>query len=176
MKKNGYIVPVIVLTVICLIVSGLLAFVNSMTAPIIEAAAAKAAEEARAEVLPEADSFTQVTDLAGMPAGVQELYTADNGAGTVAILTGSGYGGTMKIIVGISADGTVSGTKVLEHAETAGLGARVEGESFRSQFVGQDSSLGGVSVISGSTVSSNCFINMVDQAFQAAELVAGKGA
>lgn len=176
MKKNGYVVPVIVLTVICLVVSGILAFVNSKAAPIIEAAAEQAAQEARAEVLPAADSFTKVEDLSGMPEGLQELYTADNGAGTVAILTGSGYGGTMKIIVGISSDGTIAGTKVLEHNETAGLGARVADDKFRTQFVGQDESLGGVSVISGSTVSSNCFIQMVEKAFQASQLVAGKGA
>lgn len=178
MNKNGFVVPIIVLTVICLVVSGILGVVNDMTAPIISEAAAKEAEESRTEVLPAADSFTQVdlTAYADMPASVQELYTADNGAGTVAILTGSGYGGTMKIIVGIASDGTVSGTKVLEHSETAGLGARVEKDSFRSQFVGKDSTLDGVSVISGSTVSSNCFIKMVNEAFQAAELVAGKGA
>jgi electron transport complex protein RnfG len=174
-KKNGYVVPVIVLTVICLVVSGILAAVNSKAAPIIEQAAIVAAEEARAEVLPTADSFRQITDLTGMPDSVQELYVAENGAGTVAILTGSGYGGTMKIIVGINADGTIAGTQVLDHSETAGLGARVEKEPFRSQFVGQDSSLADVSVISGSTVSSKCFIQMVNEAFQAAELVAGKG-
>jgi len=176
MNKNGFVVPVIVLTVICLAVSGILGYVNGITAPIIDAAAKAAAEAARVEVLPAAEGFTQVTDLSAMPAGVEEVYTADNGAGTVAILTGAGYGGTMKIIVGIGEDGTVTGTKVLDHAETAGLGARVEQEKYRSQYVGQDASLSGVSVISGSTVSSKCFQGMVDKAFQVADLVAGKGA
>ncbi len=176
MNKNGSVIPVIVLTVICLVASGLLGYVNFITAPIIEEAAREAAEQARAEVLPAADSFTQVTDLADLPEGVEEVYTADNGAGTVSILTGAGYGGTMRLIVGIDSEGKVTGTQVLEHAETAGLGARVAAEKFRSQFPGQDESLGGVSVISGSTVSSKCFIGMVQKAFQVSELVAGKGA
>ncbi|MEG2083421.1 MAG: hypothetical protein RRY38_02350, partial [Oscillospiraceae bacterium] len=51
--------PVIILTVICIIVSGLLAFTNSATAPKIEAAIKKAAEETRLELLPEASEFTE---------------------------------------------------------------------------------------------------------------------
>ena len=61
MKSNTfkeYIAPVVVLVAICLVVTGLLAFVNSITAPIIEANSIKAANEARAELLPAADTFT----------------------------------------------------------------------------------------------------------------------
>ena len=175
MKKNGFVAPVVVLTVICLVVSGLLAYVNSITSPIIVQAAAEAEEEAKLEVLPDADSFTTIEDLSNLPDTVDSVHVADNGAGIVVILSGAGYGGTMQIIVGITSDGTVSGTKVLEHSETAGLGARVAGEDFRNQFVGVDSNLDGVSVISGSSISSNCFINLVKDAFTVFDSVQGGG-
>ena len=176
MNKNGFVYPVIILTVICLVVSGLLAGVNSVTEPIIAEANRIAAEAARARVLPTADTFNAVEDLSAMPAGVNEVYTAANGAGTVVTVSGSGYNGTVKIIVGISSDGTIAGSEVLEHGETVGLGSRIEGEAFRSQFVGKDASLDGVSIIGGSTISSKCFMDLVEEAFKAAELVAGKGA
>lgn len=176
MNKNGFAYPVIVLTVICLVVSGLLAGVNSVTEPIIAEANRIAAEAARARVLPAADTFNAVEDLSGMPSGINEVYTSANGAGTVVTVSGSGYNGTVKIIVGIASDGTIAGSEVLEHGETVGLGSRIEGEAFRSQFVGKDASLDGVSIIGGSTISSKCFMDLVEEAFQAAELVAGKGA
>ncbi|MBR2879901.1 MAG: FMN-binding protein, partial [Oscillospiraceae bacterium] len=40
-------------------------------------------------------------------------------------------------------------------------------------FPGQDSSLSGVSAIGGATISSNCFIGMVEQAFQAHSIIKG---
>lgn len=171
MKKNGFVMPVVVLSVICLVFGFLLSYVNSITSPIIAAADAEKADQAKQEVLPDGDSFTEVTDVE-MPEGVVGAYTADNGAGNVFIVEGSGYGGTMQIIVGIGSDGLVTGTQVLSHSETAGLGARVADEAWNSQFPGQDSSLSGVQIISGSSVSSNCFINLVKLAFEANDLIA----
>lgn len=176
MKKEGFVKPVIVLAIICLVVAGLLGYVNSITAPMIAEAAAKEAEEARKEVLPEADGFTVVDDLESLPSEVYDAYTADNGTGYVFFVSGAGYGGEIKMIVGISSDGTITGSKVLEHAETAGLGARITGEEFRSQFVGKDSSLEGVDTISGSTVSSKAFIKLVNSAFEAQSILSGEGA
>jgi Na+-translocating ferredoxin:NAD+ oxidoreductase subunit G len=174
MKKNGFVAPVVVLTIICLVVSGLLGYINSITDPIITEANAKSAEEAKKEVLPDADSFTDVsTD--NLPEEVVTAALADNGAGAVYILDGAGYGGTMEIIVGIGSDGTITGTKVLSHSETAGLGARVANEDFRSQFVGEDSSLSDVELISGSTISSKCFKGLVEAAFEANDILAEEG-
>lgn len=54
MKNNNfkeYIAPTVVLVAICLVVTGLLAVVNSITSPIIEANSIKSANEARAELL-----------------------------------------------------------------------------------------------------------------------------
>ena len=174
MKKEGYAAPVIVLTVICLVFGFLLSYVNSITSPIIETAAAEAAELAKKEVLADADSFTEITDVE-LPESVDQAFAADNGAGHVYFATGSGYGGDMQIIVGIDADGVITGTQVLSHSETAGLGARVAEEAWNSQFMGEDESLSDVSVISGSTVSSNCFIKLVEAAFEANDTITAEG-
>ena len=48
--------PVLVLSVICVVVALLLSFVNAITAPIIEAAAAKALTE----VLPDGKNFEEI--------------------------------------------------------------------------------------------------------------------
>jgi len=176
MKKEGFVKPIIVLTIICLVVSGALGYMNSITAPIVAEAAAKKAEEARMEVLPDADSFTQITDLSELPEAVYEAYTADNGVGSVFFVKGAGYGGEIKAIVGVSSDGLVTGAKVLEHSETAGLGARITNEDYTAQFIGKDINLDGVDVISGSTISSKAFMKLVTAALEAQKIVSGEGA
>ena len=166
--------PIIVLVLICAIMSGLLAVTNGITAPIIEEAERKANEEARLEVLPGADSFEQV-EIAGLPDAVKEVYQAANGAGYTFSITTQGYGGknTLKMAVGIDADGKITGTKVLSHKETAGLGSKITTEAFQGQFPGKDASLEGVDNISGATFSSNYFRAAIADAYAAFDMVKG---
>ncbi len=117
-----------------------------------------------------------MADLTGLPSEVYEAYAADNGAGDVFFLSGPGYGGEIKIIVGIGSDGLITGTKVLEHSETAGLGARITNEEYREQYPGQDKTLSGVDTISGSTISSKAYMKLVTAAFEAQEILSGEGA
>lgn len=172
--KNDFVMPIAVLTIICLVISTVLAFTEQATTPIIQAAEKAAAEAAQMEVLPSADAFTFAA-LEELPEGVTEVYTANNGAGTVVFCEGKGYGGVMKIIVGMDADGKITGTKTLLHGETQGLGSKTAEPKFQSQFVGKDAALEGVSAIGGATISSKCFLKMIDGAFAAQQLV-GKGA
>ena len=59
MKKNfnEIIKPVLVLVGICLVVTALLAYINSVTSPIIAKAEEEKTRQAMTEVLSEADSF-----------------------------------------------------------------------------------------------------------------------
>ncbi len=166
--------PIIVLVLICAVMSGLLALTNGITAPIIEEAERKAAEEARLEVLPAADGFEKV-EAEGLPAAVTEVYKATNGAGYTFSITTQGYGGknTLKMTVGIDMDGKITDTKVLSHSETAGLGSKITTDAFRSQFVGKDASLEGVDNISGATFSSNYYRAAIADAYAAFDLVTG---
>lgn len=181
--------PIIVLVLICAIMSGLLAFTNGITAPIIEEAERKANEAARLEVMPEAGTagFEEVAVDGELPAAVTGVYKAANGAGYTFSIIAEGYGGknTLKMAVGISADGKITGTKVLSQSETPGLGAKITTEAFQKQFSKNDayggggvdsdyvSSIDNIQAISGATRSSNFYRLALKAAFEAFDLVKG---
>lgn len=159
--------PVLVLTCICLVVTALLAYINTVTSPIIAEAEQKAAQEAMAEVLSEADSFEQVT-IDTLPERVTEIYRAENGTGYVFMLTTKGYGGDMKLICGIKADGTIEACKTLSHSETSGLGSKTAEDPYRNQYIGKTSdTLNEVDAISGATISSVAYKSAIEEAFEA---------
>ena len=169
---SDFVLPIGVLLLICIVASALLALTNSVTAPIIAEAEEKAAEEARIAVMPEADGFEEI-QVDGLPETVTGVYKATNGVGYVFMLTADGYGGrnTLSITCGIDSEGKITDTQVLSHEETVGLGSKITGDDFRSQFVGKDASLEGVDIISGATFSSNYYINAIRDAFTAYDLV-----
>ena len=166
--------PIIVLVLICAIMSGLLAATNNVTAPIIAEAERRANEEARMEVMPQADGFEEVA-VDNVPDSITGVYRATNGAGYVFSLTTTGYGGknTLKMTIGIDMDGKITDTKVLSHSETAGLGSKITTDAFKGQFPGKDASLEGVDNISGATFSSNYYRAAIADAYTAYGLVAG---
>lgn len=170
--KQDFILPIAVLTAICIVVSAALALTESATTPIIEEQARLAAEAARKELLPEADGFEKL-EPEDLPAGVVELYAASNGAGYVVTTAGQGYGGTIKVMTGFDQDGKITNVKMLEHSETAGLGSKAAEEPFTSQFKGEDSSLSGVETIGGATITSRAFMSCVQTAFQAVAIAGG---
>ncbi len=164
---NDMLKPVVVLTLICIIVSGLLGFFNGITEPIIEANAARAADAARTELLPSAtDGFTLMeTDMEG----VREMYRANNGTGYVVTSSRKGYGGDVIFMTSFDPDGKIVNLKVQEHQETAGLGSRIADRNFLDQFVGRSDELSSknVDMISGSTISSNTTIKALNYARRA---------
>ena len=180
MKNNVFkeiIAPIIVLTCICLVVTAMLAYTNIITAPVIQAAEEKAAEEARAEVLSEADGFTQM-DVKNLPEGVTEVYKADNGSGYVFMVTTKGYGGDIKLICGIKSDGSIEKTKTLSHSETSGIGSRVvdNNSSYRKQYVGKTAdTLDEVDAVSGATISSKAYKSAIENVFKAYDTVKEAG-
>lgn len=163
--------PIVVLTCICLVVTALLAYVNTVTSPIITKAEQEAAEQARAEVLSEADSFVKL-EMAELPETVQEVYRAENGAGYVFMLeTDKGYSSDMKLICGIRSDGSIEACKTLSHNETSGLGSKTAEDPYKSQYVGKTSdTLTEVDAISGATISSNAYKSAIEDAFEAFEM------
>ncbi len=168
---KGLAMQVVVLTLICTVVSGILVFTYSITDPIITENKALAAEAARTEILPMADSFEKFEGE--LPDGVVEVYAATNGTGMVVSSTASGYGGPIVVMTGIDADGKITMVKLLEHTETPNLGDKVGKEDYTSQYIGKDSSLEGVESIGGATVSSSAFKKCVDIAYAAYTVVGG---
>ena len=171
--KNDIIKPVAVLVCICLFVTAALAYTNSVTAPIIKAADEKAAAEARAEVLSEADTF-KLLNVKNLPECVTEVYKAENGAGYVFMLTVQGYGGDMNLICGIKSDGTIEQSKTLSHSETSGLGSKTAENPYRKQYSGKsEKTLNEVDAISGATISSTAYKKAITDAFKAYDIVKG---
>ena len=135
-----YISPILVLVVICFVTTFLLAFTYGVTAPIIAENTAKAASEARMELLPDGDSFSDAgADLYVLEEGkvyATEVYTADNGAGMVVTVKSNSYGGVLTAMVGINKDGEITGVKVTEHADTPGVGTKAHAAEHLSQYEG----------------------------------------
>ena len=173
---TDFVAPIAVLVVICVVMSALLALTNGATEPIIKAAELEAQKAARMEVLPGADDFLQV-EIDGLPEAVTEVYQASNGAGYTFSIVAQGYGGknTLKMAVGIDMDGKITGTKVLSHKETVGLGSKITTDEFKNQFPGQDASyvsdIKNIDTISGATRSSNFYRLALTYAFEAFDMV-----
>lgn len=173
MKKNfnEIVKPVLVLVCICLVVTALLAYINSVTSPIIAKAEQEKTEQAMSEVLTEAEGFRPV-EVDNLPDRVTEIYSAENGSGYVFMLTTKGYGGDMKLICGIKSDGTIEQCKTLSHSETSGLGSKTAEDPYRNQYCGKSSdTLSEVDAISGATISSTAYKNAIEDAFKAFDMV-----
>ena len=132
-----------------------------------------AEEQARKELLPDADDFTKVEGVE--VENVSDIYTANNGAGTVITCSGKGYGGTITVMVAFSPDGTVKQIKITEQAETAGLGSKIQTDAaFQESFVGlpaEDFTIDDISAISGATISSRAVTTAVNAAIDAYNLI-----
>lgn len=179
MKKsstwNDLLKPVVVLTVICLLVSGALAATNGITAPIIEENAKKAADATRIALLPEAEAFEQV-EYTGT--GVREVYKATNGVGYVITGVAKGYDGDVPVVVAFGADGKIVATSITGTNETPGLGKNVEdgASNFQDQLVGlaaEEVTLGKeITPIGGATITSSAVADALNNAIVAYKAVA----
>jgi electron transport complex protein RnfG len=130
--------PTLVLFVVCLVISGSLAFVNDMTKDTIEENTRAEQEGFRCQVLQEADKFEPV-DQKWTAEEVKNVYAAFNGdkpVGFVMDIEAKGYGGTIGMTVGINTDGEVTGVIIGLNNETPGLGSKVTEPDFLNQFIG----------------------------------------
>ncbi|MCL2264407.1 MAG: FMN-binding protein [Treponema sp.] len=171
--KKDFILPVLVLSLICLFVTGALAVVNNFTAPVIELAAAERAAAARMEIIPQADGFVLLS-AEGLPRTIVEIYRATNDKGYIFMISVPGYGGNLNMICGIDNDGKIIKTAVLSHTETKGMTDPVFSFPHESQYFGKDKNLHGIVAVTGATISSNAYKNGVKDAFTAFDLVRNK--
>lgn len=176
----------VVLTMISLVSAAALAFTYGQTKPILDEQARQAQNRAVARVLPEFDNAPTEEAFAvdGFP-GV-ELYPATRGGEPVGVAvrtySGNGYGGEVRLMIGFAPDGTITGTSVLSHSETPGLGAKMTEESFQAQFVGMNPGTaplavvkdgGAVDAITAATISSRAFCDAATRAYEAANAAGG---
>ena len=161
------------LLVISAVTAGLLAYVNSITAPMIANVNKQKQIDAMSAVVPDADTaqLVEYTDPNGV---ILEVYKTAS-AYAIKVAAPGGFGGNIEMMVGVSQDGEVLGISVISHAETAGLGAIAadkteKGEAFRAQFAGQTGTVtvskdgGTIEAITGATISSRAVCNGVNAA------------
>ena len=169
--KKDFTAPILVLSLLCLFVSGLLAFGNKLTQPVIEGAAAQRAEAARREIIPQAEGFVLI-NAEGLPKSVTDVYRTTNDVGFIFMTTTLGYGGEVKLICGIDGSGKLIKTAVLAQSETKGFGTPVFEEPHAGQFWGKDKNgIEEIQAISGATISSNAFKKAIRDSFEAYEII-----
>ena len=164
--------PIVVLCVICIVITGALAATNSATAPVILEATIKAQNEARNELLPEAEGgFTKVDGID--VENVDDVYAADNGTGWVITSNAKGYGGTITVMSAFTPDGAIKQIKVTEAQETPGFGSKVTATpSYWERYMNQDASQAlvlnqDIDAESGATISSKALLRAVNSAIEA---------
>jgi len=172
--RRTYVMPLLVLFVICLVVSGALAFMNSITGPVITAAATERAQDAMRRKIPAAAGF-ELIDLSSlngdMPASIKEIYRTTNEIGFIFIAAVNGFSGDITVICGIDPQGRIISSSTLSHTETRGIGTILDQDSFLGPFSGLDDNLEGIDTVVGSTISTRAYINAIRDIFTAFHLV-----
>ncbi|MDD3222533.1 MAG: RnfABCDGE type electron transport complex subunit G [Clostridia bacterium] len=184
MNPKDIIGPTSVIVGVCLVITAAVVGTNGLTEAKITELNAQTAEEAKKEVLADADSFS--TETITTDKGDVEYYVAANGAGYVFSTSNKGYGGQVGVMTGITAEGEIAGVKVVSHNETPGLGAKSEGTDFTDQYKMQIPEGGVLEVtktgktadnqidaISGATITSRAVTSSVNDAIAAYQQITG---
>ena len=167
-----------ILFIITAIASGVLAYMNTLTQPIIEKNQRIAQEKARKEVLPSAITFEKVigdiTYHIGKDAG-------GNIVGYTFVASLYGYSSDVKTMVGINTDLIIEKIKIISQAETPGLGANCEKPEFQTQFSEKqetdmkvDKDGGNIVSLTGATITTRAITNSIKAALDKLDLSAEK--
>lgn len=174
------------LTFICLFAAGILATVNMQTAGPIAASKAAALENAIKVVTPEFDNSPLADAYKAVTSDGDSLiiYPATKNGQPVGVAVESfsmnGFSGEIRVIVGFDTEGKIFNYSVLQHAETPGLGSKMQ-EWFRTEknnqnVIGRSLANGNLSVtkdggeidaITASTITSRAFLQIINRAYSA---------
>ncbi len=171
-KKRQIVKPALTLAVLAVVFVLALSGLNLVTAPMIEKNAASQQTGMLYNVMPDATGFDllysqSVADesaLKDVPETVKGIYAESAGNGYALLLsTTKGYtGDPIEFTLAVDKEGKIIGTEVTNYPESKDFGA-----DYPSTYVGQDSTLSGVSLVAGVTYSSSAFKNAVADGFAA---------
>lgn len=160
--------PILVLTISALVVSLLLALINSVTAPVIEANQKATTLAAYVQVLPNVADAAELEEVTGYTTeGVTGAVRAADGSIAVKAEESGFDGGVVTVILGFDTAGTVSGIWVDASTQTAGIGTKVADESYLAQFNGMDGTANvavgsGFDGVTGATYSTNALFDAIN--------------
>ena len=167
-KTVKIIKTLVILLLIMAIFGGAMFALNLHTGPIIAANNVGAANERLTAVMPDGKAFENIiANLSNVPTNVTEIHKETNGLGYVIIcMAETQFADTpMEIAIGISADGKICGIKINNHGTGANnWNPKLDAGNYLSTYIGQDSTLADVGLVTGVTISSTAFKNAVSEA------------
>ena len=176
--KNNMLKTGAFLFVVAAISGTLLAFSESLTAPVIKQNQLKAEIEAQNEVLPSFEFLEKTANINGKSFNYKVGFDR-NGKVTGAVFKVSpkGFGGLINTMVGVNNQGRVIYYKILSLSETPGLGSKLTSEKFSNGLkdliennaspifkVKKDG--GDVDAVTAATISSRAFCSGLNEALE----------
>ena len=140
MKKEGLVMPAVILCLIGIVVTGMLALTHQFTKDIIEGQAGEQQASNREQIFPGAALFVEIEldTLNVSTENVREFFIAvdeqDELLGALIVAHAAGYSGEVPVMVGIRPDGIIAAARVLPNSETPNLGTQIEEPDFIDQF------------------------------------------
>lgn len=188
-RESTFMNMVITLFAVCLGASALLGGIYALTKDPIEAAKIAKINGAIAGVVPEFDNKPSEEAFEMNIDGKNiKVYPAKKDGDIVGYAietsTNKGFSGAIMLMVGIDAQGRIYNTSVIAHAETPGLGDKmdVSKSDFPLQFKGKHPDSfkllvkkdgGDVDAITASTITSRAFCDAVQNAYNVYEKIEG---
>ena len=173
----------VTLLLTCMVVAGLLGWVNSITKDRIAAITWEKTVAAMQKVI-EADDFSDAMELTDDMTAAATAQSGGQPVGYAINVEASGSQGTISMMVGIDMDGAVTGVSIVTNSETSGIGSKVmsnetltNGTRVLDQFIGKSAADGVLSVgsnvdaITGATVSTKGVTTGVNAALAAAGVI-----
>ena len=167
----------VTLLLTCMVVAGLLGWVNSITKDKIAAITWEKTVAAMQKVI-EADDFSDAMEL------TDDMTAAATAQGGTLAAVYQAQSGGQPVLVGIDMDGAVTGGSIVTNSETSGIGSKVmsnepltNGTRVLDQFIGKSAADGVLSVgsnvdaITGATVSTKGVTTGVNAALAAAGVI-----
>jgi len=158
-----------ILLIICVIATGILAYVNSVTEPKIIALKAAEAIKSREALIPESDfEEVKVSEdfiyFIAYKKGTKDIQGYTFTAGK------TGYSSKVLTMAGLDPQFKIINIKVIDQAETPGLGANCTATSFTDQFKGKtqtdmlvDKDDGPIKSLSGATITTRAIANSLKE-------------
>lgn len=177
---------VLTLTILGLISGLVLSLVANYADPFIKQNEQKALREAVFFVLP-ATEYYEERQVKGEE--IYECYNAeDELIGYAFTASGGGYQGTIELMFSVGTGlEEIKGIQILASEETPGLGGKIRGENFKSQFRGLDASQGvglvkseepergEIQAITGATISSRALVDIINQELARVKTILSSG-
>jgi electron transport complex protein RnfG len=133
MKQHRMMIHGVILGVFCLGFGALLAITNSATVDDIAARAMEDRQNSLSQVIPNEihdnnvlENTLSMKNNLGKEVTIYRATKEGKITGLAYEIYGTGYAGEIKLMLGITAEGKVTGVRVLAHKETPGLGDKIE--------------------------------------------------